>query len=246
MITGAASGMGEAMAILFAKEGASVLACDINEEALEKVVQGIKDSGGKVALSAFDVTDEDKCREAVEMAVERFGSLDILVTNPWWHPFKTVLDISTEEWKKTLDVTLNGVFYCCKYALRAMLEGGKGGSIINNSSVQGSSAAFSASSYMTAKGGVNQLTKSIAMDYGVHKIRANTISPGGIDTQATVLIAELLKDRPPTPGSFNPMLKRAGKPEEVAYAALFLASDEASYITGIDLLVDGGLSGRVS
>jgi NAD(P)-dependent dehydrogenase (short-subunit alcohol dehydrogenase family) len=244
MITGAGSGMGKAMAVLFAQEGANVVACDINGQSVEELVRTIREAGGQASSLVFDVTEEEPCKDAVDEILDCWGSLDVLVTNPWWQPFKPLHETSTVEWEKTLNVTLNGVYYCCKYAVQAMLRNKRGGgSVINNGSVRGFAAASTSAAYMAAKGAVSQLTKSIAMDYGAKGIRANVLCPGIIATPPTV--ESMSDEKMWQSAAARPMLKRIGTAEEVAYAALFLASDESSYITGTELIVDGGLTGQV-
>ncbi|MEW6048123.1 MAG: SDR family oxidoreductase [Bacillota bacterium] len=238
IITGAASGIGEACARLFAREGAAVVVADINAEAGARVTEQVAAVGGVATFVHMDVTKEAECERLVRETVARVGRLDILVTNPWHNPWLAAADTSVEEWRRTLAVTLDGVFFCCKYAVRAFPE--SGGAIVNVASVQAISGMPKCAAYMAAKGAVLQLTRSIAIDYGPRGVRANTVCPGIIATPPTM--ASFVSNAEEEEAASRPLLKRLGQPEEVASACLFLASDEAAYITGACLVVDGGLT----
>jgi NAD(P)-dependent dehydrogenase (short-subunit alcohol dehydrogenase family) len=241
IVTGAASGIGRATAIAFASEGAAVTVADIDERGADETVGAITQAGGTAARSVTDVADEAAVKSMVDATVARFGRLDVLHNNAYWAPlYRPVVDTSADEWQRTIAVTLTGVFYGCKHAIPPMIAGG-GGAIVNTASVAGfmvGSPQFAA--YMAAKGGVVQLTRSIAMDYGGDGIRANAVCPGFIETPAT---APLMSD--PERVAFltsKLLVGRPGRPGDVAAAVLHLASDEAAFTTGQTLVVDGGRS----
>ena len=236
VITGAGSGMGKAMAQLFAAEGAKVVCADISGQQ-DEVAAGIGDAA--IAVHA-DVADEASVRGMIAAAEQKFGRLDILVNNAGFGGKMAPLhEQSTETWDRIHAVNLRGVFLCMKYGIVSMLKSG-GGSIVNIASAAGVVGWKHHSVYGAAKAGVNQLTKSGALDYAGHNIRVNAIEPGTIWTG---LVAKS-KDHPePPPGVARLAgipLDRWGLAREIAAAALFLASDEASYVTGVLLPVDGG------
>ncbi len=236
VITGAGSGMGKAMAELFAAEGAKVVCADIsgNQDAVAAAI------GGAAIGVQCNVADEGEVRAMIAAAETTFGRLDILVNNAGFGGGMAPLhEQSTENWDRVHAVNLRGVFFCMKYGVIAMLKSG-GGSIVNIASASGVVGWKHHSIYGAAKAGVNQLTRSAALDYAGHGIRVNAIEPGTIWTG----LVELSKTSPePPPGIFRlpgiPM-DRWGLAREIAQAALFLASDEASYTTGTLLPVDGG------
>ncbi len=243
VITGAASGMGRSMVDLFLREGCRIAATDVDREGLDRLGQECEGYEGRLLCMEHDVTVEEQCRRVMEETAAWAGNLSILITNPWWQPFKNVVDTTTEDWRRTMGVTLDGVYYCCKYAVPLMAAGG-GGSIVNNGSVRGLGVAANSAAYNAAKAAVSHLTKSIAMDFGPQGIRANCLCPGIIATRPT--IESIPSSEHWQRAAEHPMLKRIGTPEEAAYAALFLASDESSYVTAVDLVVDGGLMGQIN
>lgn len=240
IVTGAGSGIGRAVAVRFASEGAKVVVADINQEGGLETVHEIRRQKGEAGFITTDVSVADDCKRMVEFAVEKYGGLDILHNNAFYAPDnKAVVDTDEEEWDRTIAVTLKGVFLGSRYALPIMIEKG-GGVVINTASVIGLIGAQGLAAYGAAKGGVIQLTRSIACDYGSYGIRANAICPGLIETPAT---ANMLADSTCRDMALSRLLiKRLGEPEDIANAALFLASDESSYITGSLLIVDGGRS----
>lgn len=242
LITGAASGIGRATALAMAREGASVVVADINVPAGEEVAGLI---GGRALFLALDVTSEDQWAAAIARTVADFGSLTILVNNAGASPHDTVEDATLAGWRKMQSLCLESVFLGTKHAIPAMVAAG-GGAIVNTSSVAGVKGVADYASYGAAKAGVRNLTKSTASYCAQrgYNIRCNSVHPGSIDTP--ILDADRAKhgEAAITSRERAIPLHRLGRPEEVAGAILFLASDEASYITGAELMVDGGLTAR--
>jgi cyclopentanol dehydrogenase len=237
LISGGARGMGAVEAKLFAKEGAKVIIGDMLEDEGKKVEAEINESGGDCVFVLLDVSDEDAWRRAVNEAVSRYGKLDILVNNAGIYRAHIVEETTADEWDQVMDINAKGVFLGTKHAIPAMRQAG-GGSIVNISSVAGLVGSKQTTAYTASKGAVRLLTKSTAIQYAADGIRANSVHPGTIVTPMTEgFLAEpaMLEDRVNrTP------LKRLGRPEDVAYGALYLASDEASFVTGSELVIDGG------
>jgi NAD(P)-dependent dehydrogenase (short-subunit alcohol dehydrogenase family) len=241
LITGATSGIGEATAILFAKEGASVALTGRNQPRGEKVRDGITSGGRKAIFVAADVRSAEACRRTVDETVSAFGQLDILFNNAGVFYPHTVVDCSEEEWDLQMDVNLKGTFLMSKFALPEMIRRGRG-VIINNSSGWGIVGGDSAAAYCASKGGVVLLTKAMAIDHGPRGIRVNCLCPGDVDTPMLPEDARMrgLKWQDYLAGCAKRPLRRIGRPEEIAKAALFLASDDSSFMTGAALIVDGG------
>ncbi len=247
MITGGASGIGRATALLFAREGAAVVVVDIDEAKAQVVVQSIVDEGGKAMFLHCDVTSASDCKSAVSEAVEELGKIDVLFNNAGIIRRVSVVDTTEEEWDRVMATNVKSVFLLSKYVVPLMAEAG-GGVVINTASGWGLVGGRNAASYCASKGAVVLLTKAMALDHGSQNIRVNCICPGDTDTPMLVSEARQLgipreeflaeaKSRP---------LQRIGRPEEIANAVLFLASDAASYVTGTALVVDGGgLAGTV-
>ena len=237
LISGGARGMGAVEAKLFAKEGAKVIIGDMLEDEGRRVEAEINESGGDCVFVLLDVSDEDAWRRAVNEAVSRYGELDILVNNAGIYRAHIVEETTVEEWDQVMDINAKGVFLGTKHAIPAMRQAG-GGSIVNISSVAGLVGSKQTTAYTASKGAVRLLTKSTAIQYASEGIRANSVHPGTIVTPMTEgFLADdtMLEDRiNRTP------LKRLGRPEDVAYGALYLASDEASFVTGSELVIDGG------
>ncbi len=242
LITGAASGMGKVAAQLFASEGARVVVSDVSDEAGEATVGEIGDAGGEAAYVHADVSRGADAERMVAFAVDRFGQLDVLYNNAGiFHPQDdSVVNTPEDVWDRTIDINLKGVFLGCRYGIPAMLANG-GGSIINVASfVALMGAAAPQIAYTASKGGVLAMTREIAVEFARKGIRANALCPGPIETP---LLADLLAD----PERRNRRLVhipigRFGKAEEIARAALFLASDDSSLMTGAALVVDGGIT----
>ena len=241
LITGGTSGIGRATAALFALEGARVGLTGRNEARGREVVGQIETAGGKALFIRSDVRLAADCRRTVEETIRTFGRLDILFNNAGVFVPHTVPDCTEEEWDETIDTSLKGTFLMSKFALPAMIARGRG-VIINNSSGWGLVGGDAAAAYCAAKGGVVLLTKAMAIDHGRQGIRVNCICPVDVETP---MLPEDARRRGMTweaylAGAANRPLGRIGQPEEIARAALFLASDDASFMTGAALAVDGG------
>jgi NAD(P)-dependent dehydrogenase (short-subunit alcohol dehydrogenase family) len=241
LITGATSGIGEATALLFAREGARVASTGRNEKRGHKVTGQILESGGKAIFIRTDVRKIDECRRAVDETLRAFGRLDILFNNAGVFCPHTTLDCSEEEWDFQLDINLKGTFLMSKSALPGMIQQGSG-VIINNSSGWGLVGGDAAVAYCASKGGVVLLTKAMAIDHGRQGIRVNCICPGDVHTPMLPEDARMrgLRWEDYLAGCANRPLGRIGTAEEIAKAALFLASDDSSFMTGAALVVDGG------
>ena len=237
LISGGARGMGEVEAKLFAEEGAKVIIGDMLEEEGRKVEAKINEAGGECVFVSLDVSSEEAWQNAVNEAVSRYGKLDILVNNAGIYRAHNVEETTSDEWDQVMDINAKGVFLGTKHAIPAMRDAG-GGSIVNISSVAGLVGSRATSAYNASKGAVRLLTKSTAIQYASDGIRANSVHPGTIETPMTegfLADPSMRQDRMDrTP------IGRLGKPEDVAYGALFLASDEASFMTGSELVIDGG------
>jgi NAD(P)-dependent dehydrogenase (short-subunit alcohol dehydrogenase family) len=227
LVTGAASGIGHAVAELFAKEGAIVFASDI---AAPK-----SDYPDSVVTMTHDVTSEDDWAATVGAIVKQRGRLDVLINNAGIIAYEPLDELDMKDWMKMIAVDQTGVFLGMRTAIRVMRKQ-KSGSIVNISSIWGSAAVSGAHAYHATKGAVRNMTKNAAMTYVADGIRVNSVHPGFIDTPLTQAQAPALND---SVIASTPM-KRAGKPIEIAYGCLFLASDESSYVTGIELPIDGG------
>jgi NAD(P)-dependent dehydrogenase (short-subunit alcohol dehydrogenase family) len=245
IVTGAATGIGRAVAVRFAREGASlVLATSRNLAGLARVADELRDSegGGEVVTVQADVAREAEVAAMVRAAVDRFGRLDVLVNNAAYvHAASPADRLAEAEWDRTIDVGLKGVFLGARHAVPAMLRTAGGGAIVNVSSVNSLIHAPGLPAYSAAKGGVDALTRQLALEYGPRGVRVNAVNPGliAVETVRAALDADPVEAR--LAAQCYP-LDRVGEPDEVAAAAAFLASDEASFITGVTLPVDGGLS----
>jgi len=242
VITGAGSGIGRVAAILFATEGARVVVADVVVDNAESVKTEIVSAGGAATAVTVDVSDEAQVDAMVRTAVDTYGGLHALFNNAGIFPDDDggVLDTPPETWQRVMEVNLKGVWLGCRAAVPAMLDSG-GGSIVNVASfVALMGAATAQIAYTASKGGVLAMTRELAVEYARKGIRANSLCPGPIETP---LLAELLADpeRRQRRLVHIPM-GRFGRPEEIAKAALFLASDDASFITGSALVVDGGIT----
>ncbi|MFP7299401.1 SDR family NAD(P)-dependent oxidoreductase [Neobacillus niacini] len=238
IITGGGSGIGRSSAIRFAKEGAKVTVCDLDSRNGEETVSLIRESGGEAIFIKSDVKDSNQVKDLINTTTNTFGGLHILVNNAGiGHREVRSVDLSEEEWDQVIDINLKGVFLGIKYAVPEMKKSG-GGAIINTSSLLGLKGKKYQAAYNASKAGVVLLTQNAALEYGKYNIRVNAVAPGVIDTK----IIDVWKQderRWPFISKAN-ALGRIGSPEEVANAIFFLASDEASFITGATLSVDGG------
>jgi NAD(P)-dependent dehydrogenase (short-subunit alcohol dehydrogenase family) len=238
LISGSARGMGEAEARIFAKEGAAVVVADLMETEGQKIAADITADGGTARFLRLDVTDEADWQEAVATTTSTYGKLDILVNNAGISGTYTPDTLSTEAWDRLLDVNAKGVFLGMKYAIPAMQRAG-GGSIINISSISGFVGQNDIHmGYNASKGAVRLMTKSAAVQYAKDGIRVNSVHPGVMPPMQTSNLTANPEYRQVMLAQVP--MGREGRREEVGYAVLFLASDEASYITGIELPVDGG------
>lgn len=237
LITGGAAGIGLATASLFYKEGANVIIWDINKGQGEKVIASMTSSSTKSMFQQVDVSDFDAVTEAVSEIKKMFGGIDILVNNAGITLDRTLMKMDTQSWQKVIDINLTGVFNCTKACAEIMVEQGSG-VILNASSVVGLYGNFGQTNYVAAKAGVIGMTKTWARELGRKGIRVNAVAPGFIATEMVQKMPEKIIDGI----SSKTPLARLGKPEDIAKAYLFLASDEASFITGTTLSVDGGLT----
>jgi NAD(P)-dependent dehydrogenase (short-subunit alcohol dehydrogenase family) len=242
LLTGAGSGIGRMAASMFAAEGAAVVVADVVADAARKVAAEVVASGGRAEPVAVDVADADQVQAMVDTTTGAFGRLDILFNNAGIFPADDggVLDTPPATWQRVMEVNLQGVWLGCRAAIPAMLASG-GGSIVNVASfVALVGAATAQVAYTASKGGVLALSREIAVEYARQGIRVNSICPGPIETP---LLAELLRDPDRRARRLvHVPMGRFGRPEEIAAAALFLASDEASFVTGSALVVDGGIT----
>jgi NAD(P)-dependent dehydrogenase (short-subunit alcohol dehydrogenase family) len=242
IVTGAGSGIGRAIAELFAREGANVLVAEIEEAAGQETVATITAAGGKARYVRTDVSNENDCRAMAEAAESHFGPVQVLVNNAAAFVFGKVELATRADWDRVLAVNVLGPAQCAKHVLPSMRRAG-GGSIVNIASVSGFIAQPAFVPYNSSKGALLQMTRCMALDLASEHIRVNAICPGEIHTRATDYhIQKLGIDRDVALAKLaavSPM-QRMGRPIEVAYAALYLGSDEASFVTGAELVVDGG------
>jgi len=243
IITGAGSGLGKEMAMLFAREASKVVIAELREESGREVSQHIEKEGGAALFLRTDITRAPEAEKMVEETLRALGRIDVLVNNAGINPSRTpVHETSEENWDRTLAVNLKGAFLCSKYVLPVMMKQ-KRGSIINIASIIGAMGCSDRAAYAASKGGLSGLGRSMAVDYAPYGIRVNTLNPGFIETELTRTYFDKLREQDPEKMEriidHHP-LGRLGRPEDVAYAALFLASDESSWMTGLDIGVDGG------
>ncbi|WP_240421228.1 SDR family NAD(P)-dependent oxidoreductase [Paenibacillus periandrae] len=241
IVTGAGSGMGREEALLLAGEGAQIVATDINAASVQAVVKEIEAIGGQAIAYAHNVAMEDEWIKVVAGTMETYGRLDVLVNNAGISLATGLLETTIEQWDKVMNINLKSTFLGMKHVIPHM-QANNGGSIINISSIAGLTGSSGAGAYTASKGGVRMLSKAAAVDYGKDNIRVNSVHPGFIETPMSsdfVHNEQMLKWF-----LSQTALPRVGQASEVAAAVLFLASDASSYITGIELPVDGGVTAK--
>ncbi|MFX0099214.1 MAG: SDR family NAD(P)-dependent oxidoreductase [Candidatus Hodarchaeota archaeon] len=239
LITGAGMGQGRTASLLFSKEGAKIIALDIDGNALEETAKLVKDQGGEIVTVTCDVAKEEDVKNAIEQGVKAFEKLDVLYNNAgvlWRDKDFEVTKTIEKNWDRVMDINLKGTLWVCQYGIPELIKSG-GGSIINVGSISallGFERAQDA--YTASKGALTSLTKSLAIRYAGDKIRANIIHPGFIDTPMQSVLSE--ENKKSIAQSIP--VKRLGTPEDIAYLALYLASDESSFMTGSEIVIDGG------
>lgn len=236
LITGGASGIGAATARLFVQEGAKVVLADLNEEKGKAFETELKSQGAEAVFVKANITSEEEVASLFKQAIEAFGKVDIVFNNAGIGRVQPTHELEYSEWRNTVNVDLDGVFLVARESIREMLKAG-GGTIVNTASMYGWVGSPGSAAYNAAKGGVINLTRSLALEYADQNIRVNALCPGFIDTP--IIPEENKKEL----ASMTPM-KRLGQADEMATAVLFLASDDSSYMTGGSLIVDGGYTAQ--
>jgi 3-oxoacyl-[acyl-carrier protein] reductase len=242
IITGAASGIGRATALLFADEGASVCIADWNEEGIKAVEQEIREMGGTAIAMKVDVSNSDDIADMVEATMDAFDRVDILVNNAGINPFSPIIVSEEDEFQKVWEVNAKGIFYACKEVIPIMIDQSYG-KIVNVTSIMSMFAGFGQSAYNSSKGAAKMFTQGLTMDLAEYGINVNAVAPGMVRTGLTSGMfsdskrTEYFEERIPA--------GRIGEPEDLAGAILFLSTDEASYIHGHTLVVDGGMTAGV-
>ena len=245
VITGAGSGIGQAMARLFASEGARIFAADVNESAAQETARIITEAGGTCRTFAVDVSRPEQVRAMVDAAISAFGRIDILCNNAGIGSTTDVVECEPDEWDRVMTVNVKSVYLGCKYAIPHMLAQG-GGVIVNTASVAGMVGLPKRASYSASKGAVIALTRQVAVEYVEQGIRVNCLCPGTVDSP---WVGRLLQQADDPVAARQALvarqpLGRLGTPDEIAAAALYLVSDDAAFITGTGLVIDGGLTAR--
>jgi NAD(P)-dependent dehydrogenase (short-subunit alcohol dehydrogenase family) len=245
LITGAGGGQGRAAAVLFANEGAKIVVTDVKVEGGEETVQLIKAAGGQAIFRTTDVSQAAQVEAAVRTAVDTYGALHIMYNNAAVLHRKDaqVTNLDEEIWQLVIDINLKGVYLGCKYAVPEIIKAG-GGSIVNVSSLAGLIGIGNVHAYTASKGGVISLTRAIAMAYASQKVRCNVICPGGVDTPMMAHVFHNPNPRFREMSEKGHPIGRLGTPEDIANMALYLASDESSWVTGSVFTIDGGYAAR--
>ncbi|MCJ7787021.1 SDR family oxidoreductase [Patescibacteria group bacterium] len=241
LVTGARRGMGRSHALALAKAGAKVVVSDISLEECQKVVDEIKKKKGEALAVKCDVSKKLEVDEMIQKTVKEFGKLDILVNNAGICQFKPFLELTEEDWDRTININLKGYFLCSQAAAKEMIKQKSGGAIVNIASIAMGQVGVGFSTlahYCASKGGIVAMTETLALELAPYNIRVNAVAPGMIDTP---MVAPLEQDQKTMEGTLARIpLHRVGKPEEVSKLVLFLASDESSYMTGSTVVIDGG------
>jgi len=241
VITAGGSGIGAATARRFTQEGALVVIADLSGKRAEEVTKGIVANGGNAVCLKMDAADPDGVQAAIRLALDTYGRLDVMFNNAGAAEVASLEDTTIESWNRVIAVTLTSTFLGMKYCLPIMRTQGKG-AIINTASVSGTAGDYGLSSYNAAKAGVINLTRSAAIENAQYNIRVNCVCPGAINTRAAQILGPGREDEFRRLQATVHPLGRMGEPEEIANTVLFLASDEASFITGEAIVVDGGVS----
>ncbi|HVC32050.1 MAG TPA: SDR family oxidoreductase [Chloroflexota bacterium] len=240
IITGSAQGIGKGTAKLFAQEGAKVVVADINAAKGLETVEEIKAAGGEAAFVHTDVEQEQAIDAMVRFALDRYGKLNVLMNNAYWNQGGSVVELERADWDKAVNTMVRAIYLGSKYAMPHLIAAG-GGSIVNTASVHGYLAAAHSAVYEASKAAVINLSRQIAVDFGPHGVRCNAICPGWIITERG---EERLKQHPEAYERAVQVypVRRGGRPIDIAYGALYLASDESTFVTGTALVIDGGLT----
>lgn len=240
IVTGAGSGMGKAIAELFAKEGAKVIAADINDISVKELIASSGNAAGEIIFSQTDVSNRNQVEAMVDLAVDKYGKLDVLVNNAGvMDKMYPVTEIEDELWNKVMDINVNSIMYACRKAIPIMMKNG-GGSIINTASIGGLFGCRAGAAYAASKFAAVGLTKNIGFMYAKEGIRCNAICPGGVNTNMLAGLSDVSEFGRVRTGVGVPLNPRVGQPEEIANIALFLASDDSSFINGTTITADAG------
>jgi NAD(P)-dependent dehydrogenase (short-subunit alcohol dehydrogenase family) len=244
IVTGSGRGLGAAIARGLAAAGASVMICSRTQAEIDRMAEGIIRSGGKAAATVVDTSNRKSCERLIDETVARFGRLDVLVNNAGIDVIAPAEDLTDDGWEQVIDTNLKGYFICSQVAARQMLRQGTGGSIINNSSICSIIGVHGLTVYSAAKGGVNQLTRVMAVEWAQRGIRVNAIAPGYFENVMQGATDEHARsEKQKQIMTFTPMARR-GLPEELIGPVIFLASKASSYVTGAVLFVDGGYTAQ--
>jgi meso-butanediol dehydrogenase / (S,S)-butanediol dehydrogenase / diacetyl reductase len=241
VVTGGGSGIGAATVRRFAREGASVIVADLSGTRADKITQEVTAAGGKARQIKMDASDPEGVQAAIKLALDSYGRLDVMFNNAGFAEVASVEETTLESWNRVMAVTLTSTFLGIKYSIPIMRRQG-GGAIVNTASISGTRGDYGLASYNAAKAGVINLTRAAAMENARYKIRVNCVCPGAINTRAPELLAGNRADEFRRLQAAAAPLGRMGEPEEIANTVLFLASDEASFITGEAIIVDGGMT----
>lgn len=237
IITGGANGIGKGLAAAYAKKGANVVVADITEETGQNVVEEINKQNGKGIFVQTDVRKEEDIIRLMKIAYNTYGRIDIMINNAGVSRWKSPYELTIEEWDDVINTNLRSVFLCSREAARYMKENGEGGSIINIASTRATMSEPNSEAYAATKGGILALTHALAVSLGENRITVNAISPGWIETGNYEELRDIDHEQHPS--------KRVGKPEDIARACLYLSSKDNDFVTGINLVVDGGMTRKM-